>query len=91
MCCIADDGSSIVVGGFDKKVQLHMIKRGTELTTFRTTERTTVVRSCHLSCDSRYLAMGTELNGKGSALIWDARTEMCEHTWPQSNGMGRPL
>ena len=40
--CVAlsDDGSSLVVGGFDKKVQLHMIKRGTELTTFITTERT---------------------------------------------------
>ena len=59
---------------------------GTELVHFtdhHDRERNSIVRSCHLSVGSQYLAMGTECNGKGMALIWDTRTEMCLHGWPQ--------
>ena len=64
--CVAlsDDGSVLVVGGFDRKVVLHAVDEGAQLYDFD--PRTAgVVRSVHLPPDSSRLAVGTEVDGAG--------------------------
>ena len=75
--CVAlsKSGSTLVVGGFDRKATLHAICAGTELSHFRAADD--VVRSVHTTADSMYMAIGSDKQGKGHVCLYDAT---CGHS-----------
>ena len=70
MRCVAltSSGGIVVGGGFDRKVTLHNIEAGTQVSHFACGD---VVRSVHLSADASRLAVGSEMQGKGGVRLFD--------------------
>jgi len=56
-CALTSTGSIVVVGGFDKKVTMHNVCAGTEMSHFACADDS--VWSVHLSADSSLLAIGS--------------------------------
>lgn len=68
------------MGGFDKKVLLQQINRGSNLYDFSPAEKC-VCKSANLSADSTLLAIGYELAGKGAAALFDVNKSVLVHEW----------
>lgn len=80
--CVAlsSDGSCLVTGGFDKKVHMQMIERGTQLYYFSYDNKASV-KSIDLSSDATQLAIGCDSAGKGCVVLFDANDQQMRHAW----------
>lgn len=83
--CVAlsSDGACLAIGSFDRKLRLQAVEQGTQLLAFSPADGVAIVRSTHLSPCSTLLAVGNEIQGRGTALLFSATTNAQLHRWPQ--------